>query len=258
MLDPEAMRRIIEYNMQVTMFHLEEDEEAGKDDNDGKDLNDDLIQKPNNDENHDENQNNFNLKKPLGPSKTKPPLPATSYDMQNFVPGFNFPMPYAFDYYAMWQDISTYIRYSGDVGFLDNFEFDISYVGDEYEKRNRTRPIKTRMTTFEYLIELATSYAKLPHIPNTDGLIADYGGNLRSFLEVIPTYIHAVPAMTYSNVLMLLGLSEIVKLRREFGVPNPEDAFYDLDPAQLKADGFKMLGLANALMYNGDGTFKSL
>jgi len=243
-------------------------------------------------------------------SSTRPFLPPTSFDLHNFIPNFNFGTPYAFNYFGMWQLLSTYLRYTGDVEFL-GWEFEVGCYEDDSEDpsedpskeksqgnseanfeanseansednsmtSNSIPKFKTSMTTLDYMVELATAYQKLPSIPGTGERIADYGGNLRTFLEVVPTYIHAVPALQYTNVLMLMSLGELFRVLKGREVMKPEmnvrmqnlqmqglklvtptmrRTLSDLDPAQLQSTALSILDKANELMYNNDGTFNSL
>ena len=134
--------------------------------------------------------------------------------------------PYMFDYVTAFQFISTYIRITNDYEFLD--------------ERLQIYGSTINISVKEYLVKLANVYRIYQTINGTIHGLTNYGGNLRCFLEVIPTYIHAIPALNYGNAYMLLSLSEL------------------LGNETYRQDGINIINLANKYMYNNDGTFNCL
>jgi len=138
------------------------------------------------------------------------------------------PDPYAFDYYAAYQFLSSYIRLTNDTDFL---------LEKVYAKGKN-------LTVAEYLDELAHNFLAFNNTPQG---LTDYGGNIRTFLEVIPTFIHAVPCLNYGNAAMLFSMSDLASAHP--GLVSPKDR-------ESKAK--KILESATKYTYNKDGTFNSI
>ena len=69
-------------------------------------------------------------------------------------------------------------------------------------------PRHSRVTVRDYLKSLAFSHkqfnvtAGYPHL-------TDYGGDKRMFLEMVPTYIHALPSLNFAKAGMLLSIGDL-------------------------------------------------
>eukprot|EP01084_Bolivina_argentea_P043725 80533_1 len=167
-------------------------------------------------------------------NKTKPFLVPQLWDCYSL---YSYPQttPYMFDYMTAYQFISTYVRITNDTNFLN----------EEILLTNPTNELKY-ITVKNYLIKLATSYEKYPSIDGSNGYITNYGGNIRCFLEVIPTYIYAIPALNYGNAYMLMSVSQLLN-------DSNNDTII-----KMRETAINIIEMSNKLMYNKDGTFNCL
>ena len=60
----------------------------------------------------------------------------------------------------------------------------------------------------DYLKALATSHRQFNATPGFPHL-TDYGGDKRFFLEMVPTYIHALPSLQFGKAFMLQSYADL-------------------------------------------------
>ncbi len=77
-------------------------------------------------------------------------------------------------------------------------------------QRVGTKPSpRPRIAVRDYLHALAFSHRQFNSTPGHPHL-TDYGGDKRFYLEMVPTYIHALPSLQFGKAFMLLDIAELL------------------------------------------------
>ena len=71
-----------------------------------------------------------------------------------------------------------------------------------YTRLNATLPPQSNTTVRAYLRRCALAFQQFNTTPGAAHLV-DYGGDKRFFLEMVPTYIHALPSLQFGNAFLL-------------------------------------------------------
>lgn len=112
---------------------------------------------------------------------------------------------YRFDFYSAYLFLMTYATINNDTAWLQQ-EFPLSLQPG------------TSITGVEYLLQLAQSWLGFNASVQSPWL-ADYGGDKRDFLEVVPLYIDVVPALQFGNAGMALATARLYE--QLFGTSSP-------------------------------------
>ena len=148
------------------------------------------------------------------------------------------PSQYAFDYIATWDLLDAHLRFTEDLGLLQ-----------EPAGQGASGARAGRGTVRDLLNRTAWSFSEFPPLSADASWIRDYGGDVTFFLEVVPPYIHAVPALQFSSARMLRALAEL-----ERAAPDPREA-----AARAAAAASESIAAEAAdRMYAGTGAFASL
>jgi len=152
------------------------------------------------------------------------------------------PGRYAFDYIATWDLFDAHLRYTEDWALL-------SEPAGQGASGHGAGSASVR----ELLRRTAWSHSEFPALSPAAPWLADYGGDVTFFLEVVPPYVHAVPALQFSSARMLRGLAELERAAPP-PAPGHEGAARDAESASEA-----IASQAAELMYVvGSGAFASL
>ena len=148
------------------------------------------------------------------------------------------PSQYAFDYIATWDLLETHLRFTEDLGLLE-----------QPAGQGTSGARAGRGTVRDLLSRTAWSFSEFPPLSAGTPWLRDYGGDVTFFLEVVPPYVHAVPALQFSSARMLRALAEL-----ERAAPEPREA-----AARAAAAASESIAAQAAdHMYTGTGAFASL
>ena len=100
----------------------------------------------------------------------------------------------------VFQNLTAVVRDDCDVLWWDS--------SSAYQRVGSTLPPPTSVTVRDYLRALAVSHRQFNATPGHPHL-TDFGGDKRFYLEMVPTYIHALPSLQFGKAFMLLSLAEL-------------------------------------------------
>ena len=145
---------------------------------------------------------------------------------------------YAFDYIATWDLVEAHVRYT-----------------EEYDLLEERVASGGEATLRDLLNRTAWSYTEFPSVPISP-FLADYGGDVNFFLEVVPPYLHGLPALQFSSARMLRSLAEL-----EARVPAPGGGparYAAQKPLNASATSEAIAAAATDAMWDGSGAWRCL